>query len=149
MPTTNDLWDIDPTLEGVEVTLTLGTRRRLPTQIERIADRVIKEGHPNVVLKERASHGNAYQTKVRLGDNCFEVQQAVTGMEIAKVKQMFEVWFEPAVPKSQRVLGPTCGAAMLKGNVATPLCCEPPGHYPATLHRGNGSYADSTWGEPE
>lgn len=45
--------------------------------------------------------------------------------------------------------GPICGAPLWPGNVATPLCGEPPGHYPKTLHRGNGSCAHMTWQDPE
>lgn len=55
----------------------------------------------------------------------------------------------PQMVVTKRVLGPICGAPMSKGNVATPLCCEPPGHYPGTLHRGNGSCSHMTWRDSE
>lgn len=49
----NDTVYAAPTLEGVQVTITMGTKRQLPAQIERIVDRVVQEGLPSVLLKER------------------------------------------------------------------------------------------------
>ena len=137
MTQTQDTAYAAPTLEGVEVTITIGTKRSLPSQIERIVDRVIQEGHPSMTLKERGSRRDAYQTRIRLGDNYFEVQNTLTARERKVVEEIFKLWVTPPLkPKAQRVTWPICGAPMYKGNVATPFCCEPPGHYPATMHRG-------------
>ena len=149
MTQTQDTAYAAPTLEGVEVTITIGTKRSLPNQIERIANRVIQEGHPDVVLKEQGSKYDSYQTRIRLGDNYFEVLNTLTACERKVVEEIFKLWVTPPQPKAQRVMQATCNAPMYKGNVATPFCCEPPGHYPTTLHRGNGSYAGTSWGEPE